>query len=73
MKRIEAFFNDAKQGHRMSVRRLKAIMEVWRRDGREVEAYAYEDEGPGLGLDLPRFRVIITPPGLKRQIKSRAA
>lgn len=73
MQRIEAFFNDAKQGHEMSLRRLNAIMKVWRRDGREVKAYAHEDERPGFSMGVPRFRVIISPPGLKRQLKSKAA
>ncbi len=57
---IEAFFNDAQKGYRMPLRRLHAIMEVWRRDGRDVRAYV--DDDPGFRIDLPRFRVTVSPP-----------
>lgn len=71
MDRIKAYFNDSDQGHEMSVRRMRAIMEVWRRDGRDVKACA--DEGPRLplGVGLTRMRVTITPPGPKRHADRR--
>lgn len=68
---IEAFFNDAQQGYRMPLRRLHAIMEVWRRDGRDVRAYV--DDDPGFRIDLPRFRVIVSPPRAAPQPSPRPA